>query len=334
MEDRSVSSVKLPAPRPYRDGRDLARMCDLLEIGRAAANGTYYVHSGDLLWWLHYPPLGQSPWQGIHLWDDLGTPGGLLAWVLVACDGQAYDVYVAPALRGTALADAICQWAEDEAVRQATIAGRKHVSVFWITPDDAWRVERLARRGFRLMGHHVALRASLVEPTPVPGLPDGFEVRGCRSTAELCERARAQYGAFGSSAPFDSYLDRFKMFVASPAYGKATDTVAVAPDGRIAAFCITWPDRRNLVGLLEPVGTHPDFRRLGLGRAVTLRGMGALRDLGMREAIVCSSETNAAALRLYASVGFRQYDVFQYFEREIAVARQSRHPRRAEANAP
>jgi hypothetical protein len=37
-------------PRPYRDPADLDRMRALLQAGRKAANGSYYVHIGDLNW--------------------------------------------------------------------------------------------------------------------------------------------------------------------------------------------------------------------------------------------------------------------------------------------
>jgi hypothetical protein len=49
-----VGTVNI-TPRPYRDESDLDKMRALLQAGRQAANGTYYVHVGDLNWWLFYP---------------------------------------------------------------------------------------------------------------------------------------------------------------------------------------------------------------------------------------------------------------------------------------
>ena len=51
----------------------------------------------------------------------------------------------------------------------------------------------------------------------------------------------------------------------SPVYDRDLDIVAVSADDRIGAFCIVWMDAVNRVGLFEPVGTHPDFQRKGLG---------------------------------------------------------------------
>ena len=63
-------------PRPYRKEEDLQRMLDLLVEGRRAATGTYYVHTGDLKWWLYYPSEARDWREAIFLWDQ--PDGGLL----------------------------------------------------------------------------------------------------------------------------------------------------------------------------------------------------------------------------------------------------------------
>jgi hypothetical protein len=73
-------------PRPYHDVQDLKAMRRLLMQGRKADNGTYYIHTGDLNWWLYYPPLEGDFWDHIHLWDDPEQPGQLMGWVLISPD--------------------------------------------------------------------------------------------------------------------------------------------------------------------------------------------------------------------------------------------------------
>jgi ribosomal protein S18 acetylase RimI-like enzyme len=72
----------------------------------------------------------------------------------------------------------------------------------------------------------------------------------------------------------------------------------------VAAFCIAWLDFTNRVGLFEPVGTHPDYRRMGLGKAVLAEGMRRMMAYGMQSVIVCAEGDNPAAQRLYQSAGF------------------------------
>jgi ribosomal protein S18 acetylase RimI-like enzyme len=83
------------------------------------------------------------------------------------------------------------------------------------------------------------------------------------------------------------------------------DWAVIAPDGCVAAFCIVWPDVVSRIGQIEPVGTHPDFQRKGLGKAVVSAGMRHLQCLGMRSVRIRALSDNPAAFRLYESVGFR-----------------------------
>lgn len=308
----------LPAPRLYHGDSDLAMMCALLQEGRAARCGAYYVHTGDLLWWLYYPPIGASWWEHLYLWDDPADPARLLGWALLAPDGETADVYYQPELRHTPLAPAMFAWAEAACLPLARAAGRDEVGVFWVALEDTLRVAWLEERGYRVRYQDTALALSLASQLPEPILPPGFEARRCRGLDEVAARARAQYGAFDSQAPFEAYLDRFCRFMQSPAYAAAVDTVIAAPDGQIAAFCLTWTDGRNRVGLFEPVGTAPAFQRMGLGRAVMLAGLRCLQQRGMREAIVCTGDQNTPAIRLYEAVGFRQYTTFRFYARKLA----------------
>ena len=88
-------------------------------------------------------------------------------------------------------------------------------------------------------------------------------------------------------------------------------------DGPIGAFCIVWIDQVNKVGLFEPVGTHPDFQRKGLGRAVMLEGLRRLQQGGMKQAIVSTYEDNQAAIRLYESTGFRLVTQLGTYEKDV-----------------
>jgi ribosomal protein S18 acetylase RimI-like enzyme len=75
-------------PRVYHDECDFTAMHDVLTRGRQAANGSYYIHTGDLKWWLYYPPLEGDFWEHIHLWDGSEQPGRFLGWALISSGGQ------------------------------------------------------------------------------------------------------------------------------------------------------------------------------------------------------------------------------------------------------
>jgi len=300
-----AGGLSMETPRPYKDARDLEAMYHILLQGRKANNGSYYIHQGDLKWWLYYPPLEGDFWDQIYLWDDPKQPGQLLGWALLSPHWVGFDIYILPELRGSPLAQEMYIWAEAEAMSLAREKGKPNVSVLWVLHDDDVLDGHLRQRGFRLRRGYVHLTRGLDDAITPSGLLDKFEVRGCKGESEVVARARSQYGAFGSKAPFECYLDRFTNFMRSPVYDPELDIVAVAPDGQVGAFCIVWIDQFNQVGLFEPVGTHPDFQRKGLGRAVMQEGLHRLQERGMKNAIVSTFEDNAAAIKLYGSLGFR-----------------------------
>jgi mycothiol synthase len=307
----------MKAPRPYRDEQDILAMQDVLVRGRMANNGSYYIHIGDLKWWLYYPPLEGDFWAHIHLWDDPKRPGKLLGWVLISPDWVGIDIYVQPELTGSELANEMYIWAEEEATMVARLQEHKTINVLWVRHADEVLKEHYAQRGFRLRKGMIHFSCTLEETFPAPVLPYAFTLRGCKGEPEAAARARAQYGAFNSSAPFERYLERFTRFMRSPVYQPEMDIVAVAPGGQIGAFCIVWNDLVNKVGLFEPVGTHPDFQRHGLGRAVMLEGLRRLQKSGMDSAIVSTYEDNRAGIKLYEGLGFQAIDLLGTYEKDV-----------------
>jgi ribosomal protein S18 acetylase RimI-like enzyme len=167
------------------------------------------------------------------------------------------------------------------------------------------------------------LRATGAEPTGgpwpqfvrstaggVPGasLPPGFAVRPVAGEHEHAARAGAARRAFQSTLDKERHAGRYLDFMRSPGYADADDLVVVAPDGRIAAFAITWPDAELSLAQFEPVGTDPDFHRRGLGRALMSAALDRLAAAGIRTARVLTNAGNAAATGLYRGCGFEEND--------------------------
>jgi ribosomal protein S18 acetylase RimI-like enzyme len=91
----------------------------------------------------------------------------------------------------------------------------------------------------------------------------------------------------------------------SPVYSLERDLVVEGAHGVFAAFCIYWLDKVNRLGYFEPVGTHPDYRRQGLGAALIREGLWRIKADGMLTASVCVESDNLIAQMFYDSLGFQ-----------------------------
>lgn len=76
---------------------------------------------------------------------------------------------------------------------------------------------------------------------------------------------------------------------------------AVAPDGNFVSYCGMWYDPEAGFAVIEPVATDPDYRKLGLGKAVVLEGIRRVGELGAKVVLVGSSQ------QFYYSIGIRPF---------------------------
>lgn len=75
----------------------------------------------------------------------------------------------------------------------------------------------------------------------------------------------------------------------------------VAPNGNFVSYCGMWYDAQSDFAVVEPVATDPDYRNMGLGKAVVLEGIKRVEAMGMKKILVGSSQ------QFYYSIGFRPF---------------------------
>lgn len=299
--------------RPYRDEGDLQAMMSILEKGRGADSAAYYVHTGDLKWWLFY--LDPDFEQRIFLYEENGQVQG---WVLFSPRFKALDVFVLPDLVLSELRLKLFSWAEERLSQQVRASGGKTICTMWVSERDAALIRHLEGHGFaRSEGTMMAMRQPLEGELPEPALPAGFHLRHVTGEAEAPLRAAASHAAFESSKTIEAYTSGYVRWMRSPAYVPEQDIVAEAPDGSFAAFCFCWLDDVNRVGYFEPVGTHPGFQKKGLARAVIYEGLRLMKARGMKTAGVCVESDNPAAIKLYESTGFHPQNKILAFEKPL-----------------
>lgn len=272
-------------------GRHLAGVLDL--VGRSLARGDSgaILHPGDLQWWLRRvgragldvgvliadaTPVGLALRDGtdVFLQTDVAHQdrrNDLLAWVERTARGGGSELLVS-------VADA------DEELRRVVLARG-------YAPSE--------RRGFELLYDFA------VEPGG-PALPPGFELLSL--TPALTDKYIDLHRAAWARPQRPSTYDRAQhdRVTAMPDFRYDLVPIVASPDGSLAAYCISWWDPRSSSVEIEPLGTHPGFRRLGLARAIVHEVFRRSRELGAKYVLVWGSTVNPEAEALYLSAGMRR----------------------------
>jgi GNAT superfamily N-acetyltransferase len=292
--------------RPYHTPADLQRMGQLLMDGAQSGAPASYMHPGFLDWMTHYPPDEEANRSDICLWEHAdGTEPTLAAWAIFFRHEGTFDLFVDHSLHGApahaAIADEYVAWA----AQRASTARLPHIRPFWALDYDTVLARLLQERGFVVLDDLPApLFGRVLDDLPDVLLPPGFAVCDVRSVEDGRLRAEVTRGAFQPRTEWEVYWPNYARFIGSAAYAGERDLFVRSPDGRGAAACTIWYDPVNAVGLFEPVATHPDFQRRGLGKAVMAEGMRRMKAAGMRRAVLGFDPHNAAARALYTSLGF------------------------------
>jgi GNAT superfamily N-acetyltransferase len=99
------------------------------------------------------------------------------------------------------------------------------------------------------------------------------------------------------------------LYTEAEFYNDELDLVVEAPDGSFAAFVTVRIDPETRMAELEPVGTHPDHRGLGLGKAVCAEGIRRVQKYNPSCIVILGAASTEGATKLYDSLGFTKEDV-------------------------
>lgn len=287
--------------RPFDGNADRYHVADLVDASSITSR-----HRIDYPWRLS----STSAWSGqdAMLWHSIdGLVLGFAAWQQ---PWAVLDFYVRPAPEQQEVEEAIFTWAAQH-FRQLDGERGKPLP-YWAEAreDDLERLALLERQDFDLDDEYayVLLSHPLTEQRAALSPPAGFVLRPIAGLDEVDAYVTLHRRAFGSMTMTPEWRGRsFGM----PRHLPELDLVAVAPDGRLAGFCVCWPNLEQEIGQIEPFGIDPEFQGLGLGRALLSEICRRLDQLGMTDVLVETETTRSPARSLYESYGFHP----KYFSR-------------------
>lgn len=279
------------------DEADYDRIRDLLVriFGITRTPFTWGIERWD--YWRYYVRYfaPDHPWlAAIQLWE---TAAGEL--VAVANPEGRTDIHlqILPEYR-VQLESAMLDWAEQ--YRLTVMPDDKPCKLeAWAYDDE--RRELLRARGYTLIEDGYKRQRPMNEPIAEPVLPESFTIRTVGGDEDIAGRVLTSAKAFGADQP--APVSQYKTLQTAPMYREDLDMLVIAPDGSVAALALAWFDEVNRIGYFEPVATHPDYQRRGLGKAVMNAALQKLKALGATDTYLGCGKDEAVT-RLYESVGF------------------------------
>ena len=139
-------------------------------------------------------------------------------------------------------------------------------------------------------------------PVPTYSLPEGYTIRNAVIEKDFLKYREVQMTVFPHIVSMS--MELLQLFSTASFYQEDLDIVAVDPDGKFAAFCTARIDPLSKIAELEPVGTHPNHRKLGLARAVICESLKRLEKYRPSAVVILGAAPTDGARRLYESVGF------------------------------
>ncbi len=300
--------------RFYQTENDLRQMQTLLVQARSQTDDWRYAHVGDLNFWFFMVACHLDPTQHIRLWHV----GDQLVGYAILGEDPSFDCQVLPDFTWQGIEDDALTWAEARItdLRQVDLPRWGGNLVSGARQDDPQRIAFLEQHGFRPGGRfsEVNMLCRLDGSVDAPTVPPGYQVRAVveNDPDEISNRAEVQRAVWLPWTVGEVTAENYASFMGMPGYHPDLDIVAVAPDGVIVAYVNGWIDPLNKIGDFGPLGSHPNYRRLGLTRAVLLECLRRMQAYGMDRVSVSTGLTNSPAIRLYESVGFRA--VNEYIE--------------------
>jgi len=221
---------------------------------------------------------------------------------------QVGELYVRPGRRRRGIGRAMLTELIDAAApadADVAAAGPR----IWSHTDHPGAAALAGRFGLRRVRELVRMRRDLGHALPEVRLPAGTRVRTFvpgeddDAVIDINRRAFAWHPEQGALTVADLAAARRE-----PWFDPAGFFLAVGDDDRVLGFHWTkiHPDG---VGEVYVVGVDPDAHGGGLGTALTLAGLHHLRARGVPSVLLYVEGDNAAALAVYAKLGFQRWDV-------------------------
>lgn len=146
-------------------------------------------------------------------------------------------------------------------------------------------------------------------------LPEGYTITTLEASYDIENYAYVLWHGFGHSeegpVPLDKKsLEERAYSLAGPHSDLSLKVAVVNPEGQFVSYAGLWYNENQDFCTIEPCATHPDYRKMGLGRAAIYEGIKLCAKRGAKRCIVGSSQ------QFYFAIGFAPYQNLTYWTKK------------------
>jgi len=157
----------------------------------------------------------------------------------------------------------------------------KRVYIF-VYEDDNPLLEIVKKRGYeKLEDVHSSHLEYEIKGEYQCNLPDGYSLHTMERNNPIAKKCEIFGRSFNHTDPSEwPSIFSYQELQKAPDYHKENDFYITAPDGTFASTALVWYDEVNKIGYLEPLGTHPDYRKKNLAKELMNACFARLQELG------------------------------------------------------
>ena len=274
-----------------------------------------YSETGSFHNWL--PPRFENSRAevatGTRIWEEVGGPEPRI--VAVANPESRFTYFIQMDPDYDYLEVEVVEWIVEYCTSQKTSDEELQISVIALEGNPAREVA-LREHGFERGRVYGIFRLRDVD-APIPDFtpPEGFTVRSVRPEEDFDRIAAAVRVVFGHGEWFTREI--LEGISRASFYRGDLDLVVITPNGDIASFCTFRIDPQSRVTELEPMGTLPGYRGMGLAKAILAEGFRRLEGYDPTLLYIGGAANTPEANRLYEVTGFNTRYDYIYYHRTI-----------------
>ena len=252
---------------------------------------------------------GKTAWhQDIRLWEGVGTN---TIGAAVFRDPNLVKLVTEPAY--SLLYKDMLDWVES---RWDAVGKADSTLTVETTGSNTMLEGLLADRGYKKKPGYYTFREKNLDPivTEPILLPAGFTIKQIETADELLGFFQAVQAVFN----FMDNVDIYQVLRHAPSFRSELDLIIKSPDDEVAAISSTWFDEKLSLAEFEPLGTVPDYRKMGLGTALISETSNRLSWMGCRTLSVHSWSESEGANAVYSGAGLLPKFKKNYWRKEVS----------------